>query len=59
MTPLEIIRKFWPSVRLSLDRRTGRLIIRDPNGKPDVVAWIAEHEKEILRERQAEKEMRR
>lgn len=55
MTPLEIIRKFWPSVRLSLDRRTGRLIIRDPNGRPDVVAWIAAHEKEIIRERMMER----
>lgn len=59
MTPLQIVRSFWPSVSLSMDARTGRLIIRDPNGRPDVVAWIAEHEKEILRERQAEKEKRR
>lgn len=51
MTPLEIIRKFWPSVRLSLDAKTGRLIIRDPNGRQDVVAWIAAHEKEIIKER--------
>lgn len=51
MTPLEIIRKFWPSVRLSLDAKTGRLVIRDPNGRQDVVAWIAAHEKEIIKER--------
>lgn len=59
MTPLQIIRKFWPSVRLSLDAKTGRLIIRDPNGRPDVVAWIAAHEAEIIKERMMEKEKRR
>lgn len=55
MTPLEIIRKFWPSVRLSLDAKTGRLIIRDPSGRPDVVAWIVAHEKEIIKERMMER----
>lgn len=55
MTPLEIFRKFWPSVRLSLDAKTGRLIIRDPSGRPDVVAWIVAHEKEIIKERMMER----
>lgn len=50
MTALQIVRRFWPSVRLSLDKRTGRLVIRDPNGRQDVVAWIAAHEKEIIKE---------
>ena len=54
MTPLQIVRKFWPSVRLSLTA-DGRLVIRDPAGRPDVVKWIAEHEEEILKERLMEK----
>lgn len=55
MTALQIVRRFWPSVRLSLDKRTGRLVIRDPNGRQDVVAWIAAHEKEIIKERMMER----
>lgn len=54
MTPLQIVRKFWPSVRLSLTA-DGRLVIRDPAGRTDVVKWIAEHEEEILKERRLEK----
>ena len=49
MTPLQIVRKFWPSVRLSLTA-DGRLVIRDPACRRDVAAWIREHEREIMDE---------
>ena len=45
MTPLQIVRAFWPSVELRIDYDSspgweGQLVIRDPACRRDVVAWI-------------------
>lgn len=55
MTPLQIVRTFWPSITLRIDYDSspgweGKLVIRDPACRRDVVAWIREHEREIMDE---------
>lgn len=55
MTPLQIVRAFWPSVELRIDYDSspgweGKLVIRDPACRRDVVAWIRGHEREIMEE---------
>ena len=55
MTPLQIVRTFWPSIELRIDYDSspgweGQLVIRDPACRRDVVAWIREHEREIMDE---------
>lgn len=55
MTPLQIVRAFWPSVELRIDYDSsqgweGKLVIRDPACRRDVAAWIREHEREIMDE---------
>ena len=55
MTPLQIVRAFWPSVTLRIDYDSspgweGQLVIRDPACRRDVAAWIREHEREIMDE---------
>lgn len=59
MTPLQIVRTFWPSVELRIDYDSspgwdGQLVIRDPAYRRDVVAWIREHEREIMDEMRTE-----
>lgn len=58
MTPLQIVRTFWPSVELRIDYDSspgwdGQLVIRDPACRRDVAAWIMEHEREIMDEMKA------
>lgn len=55
MTPLQIVRAFWPSIELRIDYDSspgweGQLVIRDPACRRDVVAWIRGHEREIMDE---------
>lgn len=55
MTPLQVVRAFWPSVGLRIDGADGpagawRLIIRDPACRRDVAAWIRAHGREIMEE---------
>ena len=55
MTPLQIVRTFWPSITLRIDYDSspgweGQLVIRDPACRRDVAAWIREHEREIMDE---------
>ena len=55
MTPLQIVRTFWPSITLRIDYDSspgweGQLVIRDPACRRDVAAWIMEHEREIMDE---------
>lgn len=55
MTPLQIVRAFWPSITLRIDYDSspgweGQLVIRDPACRRDVAAWIREHEREIMDE---------
>lgn len=55
MTPLQIVRAFWPSIELRIDYDSspgweGQLVIRDPACRRDVAAWIREHEREIMDE---------
>ena len=55
MTPLQIVRTFWPSIELRIDYDSspgweGQLVIRDPAFRRDVAAWIREHEREIMDE---------
>lgn len=55
MTPLQIVRAFWPSIELRIDSDSspgweGKLVIRDPACRRDVAAWIREHEREIMDE---------
>ena len=55
MTPLQIVRTFWPSITLRIDYDSspgweGQLVIRAPACRRDVVAWIREHEREIMDE---------
>lgn len=57
MTPLQIVRAFWPSIELRIDYDSspgweGQLVIRDPACRRDVAAWIREHEREIMDEMQ-------
>lgn len=58
MTPLQIVRAFWPSITLRIDYDSspgweGQLVIRDPACRRDVAAWIREHEREIMDEMRA------
>lgn len=55
MTPLQIVRAFWPSIELRIDYDSSpeweeKLVIRDPACRRDVAAWIREHELEIMDE---------
>lgn len=55
MTPLQIVRAFWPSITLRIDYDSspgweGQLVIRDPACRRDVAAWIREHERKIMDE---------
>ena len=55
MTPLQIVRTFWPSIELRIDYDSspgwvGQLVICDPACRRDVAAWIREHEQEIMDE---------
>lgn len=59
MTPLQIVRAFWPSIELRIDYDSspgweGKLVIRDPACRRDVAAWIREHEREIMDEMRTE-----
>ena len=59
MTPFQIVRAFWPSITLHIDYDSspgweGKLVIRDPACRRDVVAWIRGHEREIMDEMRTE-----
>jgi hypothetical protein len=58
VTPLQIVRAFWPSIELRIDYDSspgweGQLVIRDPACRRDVAAWIREHERKIMDEMKA------